>query len=1161
MRILHPFHAGVVLAALLAPIASPAQAPRAGDLVLTDSIGDRVLVVRGDTGAVQEVSPQATTNLLSLPTGIAVAPDGTIYVSDFGLDRLLRIDPVTGAQAILRTPPFPIGTGNPVEVTDPRALDHTQDILGRNHLYVLGASRLWEASETLFGGWGASAGNTAGVLGDPYDLTIDEADSAVYVAAGRNGLVAQLPPDPCCMPIVSPELLSVGGQPALHHTTGVDRLGSALVASQMIVRESDLFCPVSSGLSRVISIDGAVEVESAGGLLRCPRYVTASRNGSRLYVVDFATTNGNDPRIVQLTRTGSGWSQSILAPDLGTTQVGGMALVVPEAGASASIAAALLALAVLRRRRRSSRAAGSWRALRERLSGRPLRASPAHGEPREARRDEDRAAGLGNDDQIDPVLGVPGDEIGLVHAQRSLLDGVGPRVQRERAGEERNRDGVRAVRTAGRRDEHRAQAGNHVDVLVGERPLAPVAQPEREAGDGFGQRPAAASERRDREDVGDRHELEAGRDRDREAVDCVAGERGPADHRVRAERERQHRVGRVDRQVVLVADLLVDDGSEPVRRRRQQHRESDGDRVPLHEAPPAGFAGVRRVHLGHPSVSEVGRADRRVAENPIDPARSPGECAGAIPLPPDRMTLAPQLGVECGPMKKPTECDLLDGMLAATRAALAPALFLCLLWLGAASPATAQLQLLCFVGTFSPTGTAPCTACPVGTFASGRGSKQCQPCPPGTYADQTGSAACVRDEAEWPENPPFPLQTPCSDADDLEKCIKGGIRTGGIVHVVDEVVPEQFVAIAGKSFTLRPLAGVTPRFEGDSYLRVEGGDDDVRVEIEGLNFDLGTISASQEGSGRFEIAIRDNTIQNLSGAVISVGFLSGVALGPTQFEITGNTVVTGVNTPSGGKTGIAVSVPAHSDNSGSIQRNAIAWKSASQHGSAILVGASGAGLDLDVSGNEIFGEGFDHGIYVIGSNGADLAARVANNTIAGQTDGDDGGAAITGLMRASAGEFTIVNNTIAFNETALQLERDNDPLAELHANVFNNVIAFNESGMVLGGAGFANGFNLVFGNGFDSFSPGQGTRRLDPLLVSSQDLSPTERSPVRNAGSNAHVPADLTIDFAGGPRIVGPRVDIGAYELPEPSGAWMTAGAASALCGLWSARARRRRAA
>lgn len=351
MRILHRLHRVVFLAVLLAPIASFAQPPRAGDLVLTDSIGDRVLLVRWDTGAVQEVSPQATTNRLSVPTGIAVAPDGTIFVSDAGSDRLLRIDPVTGAQAILSAPPFPIGSGNPVEVSTPLAIDHTQDILGLHHLYGVGASRLFEASEGLiFGGWGASAGGIAGVFASPYDLVVDDATLAIYVAGGPAGLVAQFPSEPCCVPIVSPQLLSVGGQPAYHSTTGVERRGSALVATQMIVRESDSLCLVSSGLSRVISIDGAISVEAEGDLLRCPRYVATSRNGSRRYVVDFATTNGNDPRIVQLTRNGGEWSQSILAPDLGTTQVGGLALVVPEAGSLASIAAALLALGLLRRR-------------------------------------------------------------------------------------------------------------------------------------------------------------------------------------------------------------------------------------------------------------------------------------------------------------------------------------------------------------------------------------------------------------------------------------------------------------------------------------------------------------------------------------------------------------------------------------------------------------------------------------------------------------------------------------------------------------------------------------------------------------------------------------------------------------------------------------------
>jgi len=96
------------------------------------------------------------------------------------------------------------------------------------------------------------------------------------------------------------------------------------------------------------------------------------------------------------------------------------------------------------------------------------------------------------------------------------------------------------------------------------------------------------------------------------------------------------------------------------------------------------------------------------------------------------------------------------------------------------------------------------------------------------------------------------------------------------------------------------------------------------------------------------------------------------------------------------------------------------------------------------------------------------------------------------------------------------------------------VIAFNGEGLFLED-GVTNGFNLVFGNDADSFTPGPGTQQVDPAF--SESLTPLPHSPVRNAGSNARLPADLATDLTGGPRVVGASVDIGAYELPEPTSA------------------------
>jgi Chlamydia polymorphic membrane protein (Chlamydia_PMP) repeat len=61
---------------------------------------------------------------------------------------------------------------------------------------------------------------------------------------------------------------------------------------------------------------------------------------------------------------------------------------------------------------------------------------------------------------------------------------------------------------------------------------------------------------------------------------------------------------------------------------------------------------------------------------------------------------------------------------------------------------------------------------------------------------------------------------------------------------------------------------------------------------------------------------------------------------------------------------------------------------------------------------------------------------------------------------------------------------------------------------------------------------GVGDINADPLFVSSTDLELQRGSPCINAGSNAAVPAGVTADLAGYPRIVGGTVDMGAYEAP-----------------------------
>jgi predicted outer membrane repeat protein len=59
---------------------------------------------------------------------------------------------------------------------------------------------------------------------------------------------------------------------------------------------------------------------------------------------------------------------------------------------------------------------------------------------------------------------------------------------------------------------------------------------------------------------------------------------------------------------------------------------------------------------------------------------------------------------------------------------------------------------------------------------------------------------------------------------------------------------------------------------------------------------------------------------------------------------------------------------------------------------------------------------------------------------------------------------------------------------------------------------------------------GTGDLNADPKFLSTANLELTVGSPCIDAGSNAAVPAGVTTDLAGNPRIVGQAVDMGAYE-------------------------------
>lgn len=447
----------------------------------------------------------------------------------------------------------------------------------------------------------------------------------------------------------------------------------------------------------------------------------------------------------------------------------------------------------------------------------------------------------------------------------------------------------------------------------------------------------------------------------------------------------------------------------------------------------------------------------------------------------------------------------------------------------------------CTLGTASPTGNQPCTPCEPGTFAPGFGATECQPCPPDSFIEGPGAFQCTSRIVPWPGS------APCDDPNDLEACL-ANVRDGSIVEIGTETPPGQTASVAGKSFTLRPAPGVAPVFQGTTRINANGGDADVEVVIERVTFPAGAIRCFQAGEGTFRPTVRDVVIQNGVGVTGAIEISSGNSVppyGPTEFVVEGNVIGLDLDDLDP-FSGVEVGGFQVGGNQGTIRDNTIVQVGlASAEG--ITISTSNVTLDVDVIGNLVAGEQLNSGIRIAHVGDGSVAARLVNNAVSGEAGSFGATGAMVAIVNGGSGAFTVINNTLAFNEGGLTIGGTGDVVAE----VANNLVAFNGTGMSFSEtAAISNDSNLVFGNDEDFFVAGPGTIAADPLFVSEADLRLQPTSPARDAGSDAQVPPDVLTDLAGRPRISGESVDIGAYEVPEPSEAFPAAWLALAALAL-----------
>jgi hypothetical protein len=384
----------------------------------------------------------------------------------------------------------------------------------------------------------------------------------------------------------------------------------------------------------------------------------------------------------------------------------------------------------------------------------------------------------------------------------------------------------------------------------------------------------------------------------------------------------------------------------------------------------------------------------------------------------------------------------------------------------------------------------------------------------------------------WPGPPP------CNAT--LQGCIEGA-AADDIVEIASNGPIAESVEIFGKSLTLRPAAGFAPVFEGAPSLDVIqafGADTPVTVSIEGMTVRDGFIGAYQTGSGAFGAIIRDNVIEadglggNLTGIEISA--LGSTPTGPLQFLIYNNEIRLGFL---GFDDISAIGVDdLPGQTAGLIMANTILDGGPESTLSAIRIRNASGTADFDLRHNRIEASGYNGGILIDQDDAAGvMTARVFNNLVTGSVDsmGPQPGAI---SLRAHAGSLdaTVLSNTLAGNDTGFIASVGAG--ASLSGVLANTLVAGNAArGVILGdaaAANFSNEHNLVFGNGSDDFTPGPGTITADPLFVGAGDFHPQQGSPVRDAGNTAFA-ADLDFDLDGAPRVVGPAIDIGAWELAD----------------------------
>ena len=334
----------LLVALLVSPSVRADVEVQAGDLLAVDNLNDRILHVVPQTGQTYNFSPRAGSgpNRLNLPNGIAIDPDGTVFVTNQS-GELIAIDPVTGVQSVVRAFDILFGDFGPVDIGGaPRSLDisdYKASPSDRRDLYVLSTDGIRRIDRT-------ATSLVAEIVVDP-DATIANLAYQISIvddATGPGSAWIATPTDAV--------LYDFAGDPPAPQTvgatiTGIDFRGSTAAGDLFYFRSFAPLSPANGVFALLLT------PVSLGGLFIFDFASIATTPPSQPLAIYVALLT-LPPLIVAVTPSGNDFVQNTLSLNVADATIVAMAVspaALPEPGLGAEAIFSSVALLALRARR------------------------------------------------------------------------------------------------------------------------------------------------------------------------------------------------------------------------------------------------------------------------------------------------------------------------------------------------------------------------------------------------------------------------------------------------------------------------------------------------------------------------------------------------------------------------------------------------------------------------------------------------------------------------------------------------------------------------------------------------------------------------------------------------------------------------------------------